>query len=911
MESGRPLDLNLYRRNQLISTLARWVSLALGLLALVLLWDSPRTRPLHALAVGAAYAAWNAASRPLRKRFPRSRPLKVGHDVADALAVGFGAAFTGAMAGPVWLLLYPHVVAVSVRGGLRYALGFGALDAGIVTLLAILTPGPQHGALHAIAILWCAFMGGTTSSYLHQIQRRLRQANQELSSKNEQLSGTIGAHEAARREQELALERLRDSEERYRRLLERIQDGVLIIVDGRIAYANQVFASMVGDTPQGLVGADLRELVPPEDRKEIQERYRRWEESHAASGELESRLRMRTGATLLVSIRAGSVEFEGRRSVIATIRDITRERRMERDLKAHAERLAAINEIAHVVNQSLTIEDIVAVAAEEARRIVAFDRLVLALLDEAGAGLEVVAVGPGSRRHRTGLRREQVAWAFRRPLSWRHGSEEPMPPHLLELLADPKLLSAATIPLQSKDRVIGSLTLGRLQATAFSSLDLAVMEPVASHIAIALDNARLLEAVRRRGREFESLVEIGRRIVERHDLRELLPLLTRSVNRIMGTHFCVLLLKSGEELVVGAQEGLEPEVIDSFRGLRLGESLSGWVAKEGRPLAIADMREDPRLKFSDVVHRFGYRSFLCVPLRRGAEVLGTLEVVTKEIRRFDPEDQDIMAAFADQAAVAIDNARLFQQMADANRRLEELDSLRQQYLRNVSHEFRTPLTVIRGYAEYLMDAAIPDEASLRDLMRIIVESSDRVIDMVDTLIEVSRVEQGARQVLQVRELDLREVVTSSLGPLKAGVEKKGVSLVCELPGESLCVQADSGLLHHVVRKLVDNAVKYSPPGGRVVVRGRPERDGLCLEVEDQGIGIPAEHLPRIFEKFYMVDGGMTRRLGGAGVGLYLVREIVRLHSGTIDVRSLPGEGSLFSVWLPKVFREAPSQTALA
>ena len=275
-----------------------------------------------------------------------------------------------------------------------------------------------------------------------------------------------------------------------------------------------------------------------------------------------------------------------------------------------------------------------------------------------------------------------------------------------------------------------------------------------------------------------------------------------------------------------------------------------------------------------------------------------------------------MTAFAHQVAVAIDNARLFeqarahlQQVVEANQRLEELDRLRREYLRNVSHEFRTPLTVIKGYAEFLLESN--PQGSLHDMMSVLVESCDRVIDLVDTLIEVSRIEQGeGERILNVRRLDLREVAESSVEALRWFAARKRILVELDFPSGDFGLDADGGLLQQVVRKLLDNALKYSPPGARVLLRGRPGPEEMRLEVEDSGIGIAAEHLPRIFEKFYMVDGSIARRVGGTGVGLYLVREIVRLHRGAVEVRSLPGEGSVFSVRLPRQFQSRP-QAALA
>ncbi|HJS59725.1 MAG TPA: GAF domain-containing protein [Vicinamibacteria bacterium] len=897
-------DSEAQRRASLLKSWSRFGFLGLGFLTLFALWNHPQTRRAPALLLGVAYFAFTVAASAYSRRHPRQRTVKVIHDVVDALTIGLGCFVTGRLESPGWLLFYPHVVANAVRGGLAYGVVMAGLDAVLLAVLALLSPVERLLAFHSLALLACAFTAGTTASHLRDVRARLATALDELRRRSS--------------DQERSLLELRASEDRYRRLLERLQDGVLIIQEGRIVYVNEGLATLTGETREALLGRPFTELSPAEDRRELQDRYERWEASQGVSGLVDTRVRTAQGATLMVSVRTGSVEFEGRRSVIATVRDVTRQRQMEQEVKAHAGRLAAINEIANAVNLSLTIEDIFGVAADEVRHLVPFDRLTIALLDEDRADVEIVAVSQGAQRQIAPFTRDAVAWAFRRPRAWHQGGEEPAPHFVQGLVAEAGICSVATLPLLSKERAIGSMNLGRFEARPFTPLELEILDPVARHVAIALDNARLIEDVRRRSQEFESLLEVGRGIVARLDLAELLPLVVRSVNRIMGTHFCVLLLRHGDMLRLAAQEGLEPEVVKAFLALHVGESLSGLVAKEGRVLAVEEMDQDPRAKFASITTRYGYRSFLCVPLKHGSEVLGTLEVVTKEPRRFGLEEQELMGAFAAQAAVAIANARLFDQARrhvteteEANRRLEELDRLRREYLRNVSHEFRSPLTVIRGYADYLLEAAPETDKSQRDVLKIVLESSDRLIDLVDTLIEVSRIEQGfTQQTLRVEPLDLRELAEASLETLRRAAEKKGVALLLEFPGP-LRLEGDQSLLLQVVRKLVDNAVKYSGNGGCVTIRGREEERDLLLQVADTGIGIAAEHIPRIFEKFYTADGSLARRAGGTGVGLYLVREIVRLHHGSVEVESAPGRGSVFSVRVPKSFAAAAPAVAIA
>jgi signal transduction histidine kinase len=358
---------------------------------------------------------------------------------------------------------------------------------------------------------------------------------------------------------------------------------------------------------------------------------------------------------------------------------------------------------------------------------------------------------------------------------------------------------------------------------------------------------------------------------------------------------------------LAGEGGLEVVAVDEgeVRRTALDRAEAAWVLEAPRlwvrgggapPSHCTELVSDPDLA-----------ALATVPLRSKDQVIGSLNLGRRQPVAFTGEDLRNIEPVARHIAIALGNARLLEDVRVANRRLSELDRRRREYLRNVSHEFRSPLTVIKGYAEFLLGA---ESGRQQEMMREILESCERAIDLVDTLIEVSRIEQGERgRILDVRPVDLREVARTSVDALSAFAASKRIQVELDFAAGDFRLDGDGNLLQQVVKKLVDNALKYSPPGGRVCVRARPGADEMSLEVEDSGIGIPAEHLPRIFEKFYMVDGSIARRVGGTGVGLYLVREIVRLHHGSVDVKSLPGEGSVFSVRLPRQF--ADPRAALA
>ncbi|MDE2691896.1 MAG: ATP-binding protein [Acidobacteriota bacterium] len=228
--------------------------------------------------------------------------------------------------------------------------------------------------------------------------------------------------------------------------------------------------------------------------------------------------------------------------------------------------------------------------------------------------------------------------------------------------------------------------------------------------------------------------------------------------------------------------------------------------------------------------------------------------------------------------------------------LERLESVRRDFVSNVSHELKTPLTAIHGYVETLLDADPIDDPTRGRFLRKIRRQSNRLGALVSDLLTLSRIESSAEPPEGV--LDLRSPAGEVLNLLGPASEERGLELIAEFPEEAVEVLGEEEAIRQAVSNLVDNAVKYSSAGGRVVVRLQARNGRAVLEVEDRGPGIASEHLDRIFERFYRVDRARSRELGGTGLGLAIVKNVARRHGGGVEVESERGRGSTFRLWLP-------------
>jgi len=233
-------------------------------------------------------------------------------------------------------------------------------------------------------------------------------------------------------------------------------------------------------------------------------------------------------------------------------------------------------------------------------------------------------------------------------------------------------------------------------------------------------------------------------------------------------------------------------------------------------------------------------------------------------------------------------------------RLKKLENVRRDFVANVSHELKTPVTSIKGFVETLLDGAMHDPADAQRFLRIVASQADRLNSIIEDLLTLSRLEQDSDKAeITLEPGAIRQVLLTAVEvcQLKAEAKQIRVEIACD---EQLSTRINAALLEQAVVNLVDNAIKYSPAGQKVHVTAFPEGSEVIIRVEDQGAGIPKEHLPRIFERFYRVDRARSRELGGTGLGLAIVKHIAQVHGGYATVKSTVGEGSVFCIHLPSV-----------
>ena len=324
-------------------------------------------------------------------------------------------------------------------------------------------------------------------------------------------------------------------------------------------------------------------------------------------------------------------------------------------------------------------------------------------------------------------------------------------------------------------------------------------------------------------------------------------------------------------------------------------SIAGAVLTSGEPIIVLDTRSDPR-HYDEVGEQIDLevRSLVAVPMQIKERRIGVLEAINKCGGQFTTEDVETLMTLGAHAAVAIENARLVGQLRAAYERLGQLDRLKSDFIAIASHELRTPLGLILGYAALLQER-LGEEASAQ--LDVILRAALRLKHLIETMLNLRYLETGELE-LVCESFDICAEIEEACAAYRSLAEASKLSLIVDLPKGGLPVWADQNKIRVVLDNLLSNAVKFTPEGGHIWVSAVKRKGYVEVAVADDGIGIPADALERVFERFEQVEAHMTRRYGGMGLGLAIVKGLVEQHGGRVWVQSETGKGSRFAFTLP-------------
>ncbi len=381
---------------------------------------------------------------------------------------------------------------------------------------------------------------------------------------------------------------------------------------------------------------------------------------------------------------------------------------------------------------------------------------------------------------------------------------------------------------------------------------------------------------------YQRLVDITLDLASTLDLGELLNRIVQAAADLSDAEAASILLydPANQQLYFQAATNLtEP----TMRGLivPVDASIAGWIVTHRQPLIVGDAQTDPR-HFSQITQMVDLEttSLLGVPLIAKTKVVGVLEAINKQSGPFTDEDQDILCALSAQAAVAIENSRLFQQS---------------DMIAELIHELRTPLSSVNTAAHLLLRPKLPEEERIH-MVEVIQEETLRLSEMAASYLDLARLESGREQ-YQLEIFDLNKLLDECTAFVESRAAEKQVNIHLELTPGLQKIQADRNKIKQVILNLISNALKYNHPGGSIEIQAQKAEAEIQFSIADSGAGIPAESLQHLFQKFYRAPGSENLATG-TGLGLSICKHIVEDHRGRIEVQSKVGKGSTFTVYLP-------------
>ncbi len=596
------------------------------------------------------------------------------------------------------------------------------------------------------------------------------------------------------------------------------------------------------------------------------------------------------------------------------------------EIQQRARQQEALNAIATATSRSLDLKELFEIALDKTVEVTGRSRVNMRLKDPLTGRVEMIAHRGFSDgeieelRRRTPHPMSEEVFASGNPLII-NDTRENSSRDFLERTG-----SVAWVPIKAGARVVGVLGISDNQSKPFSASEVELLEAIGSVIGVAIENARLFGETKRNLEGIRALHEIDMAITSTLDLHDILAVLLEKIELFLpySTATVRLFNKDSGLLEPVACRNLD-EAEWKVAAWKPGRGPANVVFESKTPLVIRNCLNDPRVKDPKFFRKHQLVSYMGVPMFAKEEILGVLSFYTKEEHEFAAEEVEFLTTLAGQAAIAIHNSEVYEELAKLANDLSRSNRVKDEFLSVMSHELRTPLNVVMGYTGMIRDRLLgeinPEQE--KALEKVITRARDQLV-MISSILQATQLEAEGVKV-EPHEVNLEEFL-DDLKLNYALALGKELNIVWDYPPDLPAINTDSEKLKYVLQNLINNAIKFTEKGtvtisaryldgtqgsrqqaagSRQEAKSGPEKDlptgggsWMKFQVADTGIGIAEEFFPVIFERFRQVDSSETRRHGGVGIGLYITKKFTELLGGKLDVESEVGKGSTFTVTLP-------------
>ncbi|MCP4539226.1 MAG: PAS domain S-box protein [Chloroflexi bacterium] len=723
-------------------------------------------------------------------------------------------------------------------------------------------------------------------------------------------------------ERKQAEEALRASEEKFSKAFHSSPSviGLSSLKDGRYMDVNESFLRVLGYDRAEAIGhtsTNLDIFVNPKDRERLAQIIK----EHGSLRNVEAEFRTKTREIRTGSFSAEPIEVEGEQCLLAVMDDITdRKQAEEGQRKALADKetalaevsqathalrqrnreLALLNQAGQAFSSTLKLDQVLDVLLEEVRHLMDVVACLVWLVESESSGLICQhVIGPQSEIVRDWRLPPGTGFA-----GWVANSGESLivpdaqvdERHYEEIDQQTglPLRSILSIPLWVKDHIIGVLQIVDTRVDRFDVTDLELLEPLAANAAIAIENAQLYEETSRRLAETNVLQNVMLAAAATLDFDQVLIRAIQSIRRTLNIEYVNLVLpdESGEHLVVHPSlVGFAPPVGEDIR-LPLEGSVCGQVYTTGQPVLIRNTLQSP--DYFELVS--GLASELCVPVQVDSRIIAILNAESPEPDAFTKDDLHLFEAIAAQLGTVMKNAQVYEAEREQRKLVEQSQAQLVQSEKlaatgrlsaSLAHEINNPLQAIHNSLQLVLGFPLEPEEE-REYLRMADEEVERLVEIVTRILEFARPSRRGKQ-----PIEINDTVEKTLALTGKYFQHRHITIRRHLADGLPPVAAVSGELEQVFLNILLNAVDAMPNGGSLHVSSYlVEDDRLTVSFSDSGVGIPPEHLGRIFEPFF------STKEGGTGLGLSISHGMIEQHGGEITVQSTAGEGTTFTVWLP-------------